>query len=155
MHKRCTRSRRMPTLAEYVQYAALPYVQLDGDIRVCLLTSRETKRWVIPKGWPKPPFAPHEQAAREAKEEGGLVGDISAESIGSYTYRKRLLLAEADCRVAVYPLLVRAQRGRWREQAERQLVWVSVNEAAGMVAEPELGRLLSLLPFWLEAQPVA
>ncbi len=145
----------MPTLSEYAQYAALPYVQLGGDIWVCLITSRETKRWVIPKGWPKPPFAPHEQAAREAKEEAGLVGDIWTEPIGSYTYRKRLHLTSKDCRVAVYPLLVRAQRGRWREQAERQLVWVSAVEAAGMVAEPDLGQLLTLLPLWLEAQPVA
>jgi 8-oxo-dGTP pyrophosphatase MutT (NUDIX family) len=146
----------MRTLAEYVQYAALPYVQLDGDIWVCLITSRQTKRWVIPKGWPKPPFEPFEQAAREAKEEAGLVGDISTDPIGSYMYRKRLhFLAVADCRVTVYPLLVRAQRGRWREQAERRLLWVLAAEAAGMVREPELGRLLGALPCWLEAQPVA
>jgi len=143
----------MPDVAELAQYAALPYVQLDGDIRVCLITSRETKRWVIPKGWPKAPFAPHEQAAREAKEEAGLLGDVSVETIGSYCYRKRLqVLVEADCRVAVYPFLVRAQRGRWPEQAERQLAWVTVNEAAGMVLEPDLARLLSALPHWLEAQ---
>lgn len=62
----------MPTVAEYAQYAALPYIRLDGDIRVCLITSRGTKRWIIPKGWPKPPFEPYEQAAREAEEEAGL-----------------------------------------------------------------------------------
>jgi len=106
----------MPTVAEYAQYAALPYIRLDGDIRVCLITSRGTKRWIIPKGWPKPPFEPYEQAAREAEEEAGLVGEISTDPIGSYTYRKRLhFFASADCRVAVYPLLVRVQR--WRPGA--------------------------------------
>lgn len=143
----------MPTVAEYAQYAALPYIRLDGDIRVCLITSRGTKRWIIPKGWPKPPFEPYEQAAREAEEEAGLVGEISTDPIGSYTYRKRLhFFASADCRVAVYPLLVRVQRERWPEQAERQFTWVSVVEAASMVQEPDLARLLSSLPDWLDEQ---
>ncbi len=143
-------------MAELAQYAALPYVQLDGDIRVCLITSRGTKRWIIPKGWPNPPLQPYEQAAREAEEEAGLVGEIAEDPIGTYIYRKRLsIFSAADCRVAVYPLLVRAQRGQWPEQAERRLTWVSVSEAAGMVLEPDLGDLLAALPNWLEAQPVA
>jgi 8-oxo-dGTP pyrophosphatase MutT (NUDIX family) len=142
-------------VAELAQYAALPYISLGTDIRVCLITSRGTKRWIIPKGWPKPPFAPSEQAAREAREEAGLVGDIAADPIGSYTYRKRLhFFASADCRVSVYPLLVRAQYGRWPEQAERELIWVPVGEAAGMVREPDLGRLLAALPRWIATQPV-
>lgn len=141
-------------MAELAQYAALPYVLLDGDIRVCLITSRATKRWIIPKGWPKPPYLPHQQAAREAEDEAGLVGEIAADAIGTYTYRKRLhFFASAECRVSVFPLLVRAQRGHWLEQAERQLTWVSVGAAAGMVQEPDLGELLAALPLWLADRP--
>lgn len=142
-------------MAELAQYAALPYVQLGGDLRVCLITSRGTRRWIIPKGWPKPPLRPYEQAAREAEEEAGLVGEIAIDPIGSYTYRKRLhFFASAVCRVSVYPLLVRAQHGRWPEQAERELIWVPTGEAAHMVREPDLGRLLAALPLWVGAQPV-
>ena len=142
-------------MAELAQYAALPYIRLDGDIRVCLITSRGTRRWIIPKGWPKPPLRPYEQAAREAEEEAGLVGEIATDPIGSYTYRKRLhFLASADCRVSVYPLLVTAQRGQWPEQAERKLTWVSAAMASGMVNEPELGRILAALPEWITAQSV-
>lgn len=142
-------------MAELAQYAALPYIRLDGDIRVCLITSRGTRRWIIPKGWPKPPLRPYEQAAREAEEEAGLVGQIATDPIGSYTYRKRLhFLASADCRVSVYPLLVTAQCGQWPEQAERKLTWVSAAMASGMVQEPELGRLLAALPEWITAQSV-
>ena len=144
----------MPHVAELAQYAALPYVALDGDLSVCLITSRGTRRWIIPKGWPKPPLKPYEQAAREAEEEAGLVGDIAADPIGSYTYRKRLhFFASADCRVQVYPLLVKAQYGHWPEQGERELIWVPAPKAAGMVREPELGRLLATLPHWIAAQP--
>lgn len=142
-------------MAELAQYAALPYVVLDGELSVCLITSRGTRRWIIPKGWPKPPLQPYEQAAREALEEAGLIGEIAADPIGSYTYRKRLhFLASVDCRVLVYPLLVRAQRAHWPEQDERELTWVSAPKAAGMVNEPELGRLLAALPHWIAAQPV-
>jgi len=149
-------TRSVPDVAELAQYAALPYVQLGGELQVCLITSRGTKRWIIPKGWPKPPLRPHEQAAREAQEEAGLVGDIASDPIGSYSYRKRLhFLAFVTCRVAVYPLLVRAQYGHWPEQAERELVWTPVAEAARLVKEPDLGRLLAALPLWIDAQPGA
>ncbi|MFN3745659.1 MAG: NUDIX hydrolase [Hyphomicrobiaceae bacterium] len=145
----------MPNVAELAQCAALPYVELDGDIRVCLITSRGTRRWIIPKGWPKPPLLPHEQAAREAAEEAGLLGEIAADPIGSYTYRKRLhFLSFAVCHVSVFPLHVTAQFGHWPEQAERELIWVPALDAVSMVREPDLGRLLAALPRWIAMHPV-
>jgi len=35
------------------QLAALPFALKEGRSQVLLVTSRETRRWVIPKGWPK------------------------------------------------------------------------------------------------------
>jgi len=147
------RAGRKADVAELAQCAALPYVLLQGEVYVCLITSRGTKRWVIPKGWPKPPSEPYEQAAREAIEEAGLLGVIATQPIGSYAYRKRLhFLATANCRVAVYPLLVTAQYGHWPEQAERELNWVPALSAAAMVQEETLGRLFAELPEWIAAQ---
>jgi 8-oxo-dGTP pyrophosphatase MutT (NUDIX family) len=40
----------------------------DFGVEVMLVTSRDTGRWVIPKGWPKGRKAPHASAAREALE---------------------------------------------------------------------------------------
>lgn len=139
-------------MAELGQYAALPYVQLAGDLRICLITSRETKRWVIPKGWPKASLQPHELAAREAIEEAGLIGDIATDPIGTYSYRKQLRLASfVTCQVVVFPLLVHAQRVHWREERERTLAWMSPAEAAERVLEPDLGRLLVAMPEWVGA----
>ena len=150
------RTGRMRDVAELAQCAALPYLLLGDEIRVCLITSRGTKRWIIPKGWPNPPFQPYEQAAREAEEEAGLVGEIAADPIGSYTYRKRLhFFSSAECRVSVSPLLVTIQWVRWPEQAERELIWVPAIEAADMVHEAELGRLLVSLPRWVDAKEPA
>ena len=35
-----------------LQYAALPYRLSDGGLEILLVTPRDTRRWVIPKGWP-------------------------------------------------------------------------------------------------------
>ena len=74
-----------------VQYAALPY-RLNGKTRteVMLVTSRETRRWIIPKGWPQKGKAPHDSAAREAFEEAGVVGAVGKRAVGSFPYQKRL-----------------------------------------------------------------
>ena len=77
--------------ARHLQYAALPYRRCpDGSVEIMLITSRDTGRWLIPKGWAKPGLGPAEAAALEAREEGGLVGQIDDHSIGSYHYDKRL-----------------------------------------------------------------
>src|SRR5260221_5941699 len=77
--------------AKRVQYAALPY-RLNGRSRteVMLVTSRETQRWIIPKGWPQRGRAPYDSAAREAFEEAGVVGAVGRRSVGSFPYEKRL-----------------------------------------------------------------
>jgi 8-oxo-dGTP pyrophosphatase MutT (NUDIX family) len=55
-----------------------------------LITSRESRRWVIPKGWPKKGKSPQHSAAREAFEEAGVVGAVDKHSVGSFSYEKRL-----------------------------------------------------------------
>ncbi len=126
----------------FKQYAALPYVQLGDQLEVCLITSRDTGRWVIPKGWPKSNMEPHELAELEAFEEAGLEGKVSKNALGRYHYRKRLhFLSRISCRVFVYPLKVRSQHLKWPERMSRQLIWVPPQEAADRVAEKELSDL--------------
>ena len=125
------------------QYAALPLAVEDGETRVMLITSRETRRWIIPKGWAEPGLAPHEVAAKEAREEAGLVGAIAAEPIASYSYEKRLPKGEIRlCEVDVYPLAVDRQLAKWPEKKQRETRWFSFAEAA---LEVEEGGLITLL----------
>ena len=72
------------------QHAALPYVVCNGEVEVLLITSRDTQRWVIPKGWPKKKMTAYELAALEAYEEAGLQGEIDEVALGDYHYNKRL-----------------------------------------------------------------
>ena len=75
--------------ARRVQYGALPYRVSNGSrAEFMLVTSRETRRWIIPKGWPKKGKSPHQLAAREAFEEAGVRGSIAKRSVGSFSYKK-------------------------------------------------------------------
>jgi 8-oxo-dGTP pyrophosphatase MutT (NUDIX family) len=127
---------------ERVQCAALPY-RVSGGLMVLLQTSRDTGRWVLPKGWPMKGEKPYSAAKREALEEAGVVGPIGRRSIGTFHYPKRLPGGGVvTCEVHVYPLAVESQRKRWRERRERTQQWFTPDEAARMVQEPELAALL-------------
>ncbi|MGA0602579.1 NUDIX hydrolase [Caulobacter sp. KR2-114] len=126
------------------QYAALPYRPTgDGDVDVLLITSRETRRWVIPKGWPMKGRKPHQVAAIEARQEAGVTGKVEKTPLGEYVYVKRLKNgAPLDCTVQVYPLRVVRQRQTWREKGQRTGHWFSAEEAAELVDEPSLRGLI-------------
>ena len=113
-----------------------------------LVTSRETRRWVIPKGWIEKRHSPAAQAAQEAFEEAGIRGRIGKAPIGHYAYPKRLANgASVTCEVEVYPLEVERLLERWPEMAERERRWFTVAEAAALVQEGGLGSLmLGLMP---------
>jgi 8-oxo-dGTP pyrophosphatase MutT (NUDIX family) len=130
-----------------VQYAALPY-RLSGKSRteVMLVTSRETQRWIIPKGWPQRGKTPHDSAAREAFEEAGVVGAVGKRAVGSFPYQKRLKNGGVTvCEVHVFPLKVRRQSKQWPEKEQREVKWVSAKEAAETVKEPMLSEIIRRL----------
>lgn len=113
-----------------------------------LITSRDTRRWVLPKGWPIKGLKPHETAACEAFEEAGLIGRITKRAIGSFQYQKRLKEGQSvTCEVKVYPLEVKQQRESWPEQDQRDGRWFSLADAAAIVEETDLSEtLLHLKP---------
>ncbi|MBO9708531.1 MAG: NUDIX hydrolase [Caulobacter sp.] len=132
------------------QVAALPWRALDAagkvapPLEILLVSSRETRRWVIPKGWPMKGKANHEAAAQEAYEEAGLQGRIVETPFGEYPYLKRLKSgAGRDVTVDVYPLEVTSQLDVWPEKGQRSLQWMSPIEAALAVQEPELRDLIA------------
>src|ERR1700740_3621067 len=110
-------SPRKITAARRVQYGALPYRLAAGSRpQFMLVTSRETRRWIIPKGWPKKGKSPRRSAAREAFEEAGVIGAIGKRSLGSFSYEKRLSSgAVVTCEVRVFPLQVKRQNKEWPE----------------------------------------
>lgn len=125
------------------QIAALPYrIGDQGQLEVLLVTSRDTGRWVIPKGWPMKNKKPHKAAAQEAVEEAGVKGSVSNTPIGRYVYWKRRTRDFVLCEVNVYPLRVSKQLKTWPEQGQRELRWFTPEEAAHQIEEPDLAELI-------------
>jgi 8-oxo-dGTP pyrophosphatase MutT (NUDIX family) len=129
------------------QYAALPYRRTEGGVLlVLLLTSRETKRWVIPKGWPMTGHKPYEVAATEAYQEAGIKGIVGQKSIGTYYYTKRLMNEEDRlCEVIVFSLRVTHELPTWREETQRQRAWFPRDTAASLVDEGGLAEIIDRL----------
>jgi len=127
------------------QFAALPWRRNDaGEVEVLLITSRETRRWVIPKGWPIKGKSSAKSAAREAFEEAGVTGKITKRPQGAYAYDKRLKNGRLQhVRVAVFPLLVEAESEAYPEAGQREKQWAVLTEAAKLVDEPELMVILA------------
>jgi len=127
------------------QVAALPWrVDAVAGLQILLVSSRETRRWVIPKGWPMKGKTNAQAAAQEAYEEAGLDGRIESRPIGEYPYLKRLKSGAArPVTVDVYPLEVTGEHAIWPEKGQRTLKWMSPVEAALAVQEPELRDLIA------------
>ena len=143
-----SRSSRVPAGKRVrVQYAALPYRSSSGSrTEVMLVTSRETRRWIIPKGRPQKGKAPHRSAAREAFEEAGVVGAVGKRPVGSFAYKKRSKKGRVvACEVHVFTLKVKGQRKEWPERREREVKLVSAKEAAKKVREPKLSAIIRRL----------
>ncbi len=132
-------------MAQQKQVAALPVRRVNGMIEVLLVTSRDTGRWIIPKGWEIKGLKCHEAAAREAKEEAGVEGKIGPKAIGRFTYIKAERSDQGAIDVTVFLLSVRKECKRWREAGQRERAWFPIDSAAVHVQEPELSSIISAL----------
>ncbi len=126
------------------QYGVLAYyLTHEQELRLLLITSRGTGRWVIPRGNAVPGFSPRQSAAQEAYEEAGLTGLVGQEEIGAYRYfKRRKNRPDEPAEVHVFPLQVTVQSQRWPERHQRDTRWFTRLAAAEAVDEPELKALI-------------
>ncbi len=116
---------------------------IDAPVRILLVTSRGTGRWVIPKGNVPTGSTPHAAAAAEAEEEAGVIGAACPTPIGSFRYRKlRGNGASLMADVEVFPLAVTTELLKWKEQHQRERRWFPLAEAANLVDEEDLRDLI-------------
>lgn len=125
------------------QVAAIPFrLSEGGDPEVLLVTSRTTKRFIVPKGWPMKGKSGRKAAMIEAQEEAGVLGKALKQPAGSYSYWKRMANRFVRVDVVVYLLEVTEEMADWREAANRQRAWLPATDAALLIDEPELSTLL-------------
>ncbi|MEM8824980.1 MAG: NUDIX hydrolase [Pseudomonadota bacterium] len=138
------------------QIAALPLRWKNESVEVLMITSRDSGRWVVPKGWTMKDRKPWAAAAIEALEEAGAKGHIAREVFGTYHYDKALENGGSiPCRVRVYPMIVEKLASDWKEADERKRRWFPLKKAADLVDEPELSDMLQRLTVKPKKVPVA
>jgi 8-oxo-dGTP pyrophosphatase MutT (NUDIX family) len=125
-----------------MQYAALCWRAAEPGLQVLLITSRDTRRWIIPKGWPMPGLSPEATAEQEAWEEAGVKGEVNSFCLGRYGYQKQLADRSVPCAVVVYGLKVDRLADSFPEVNERRRKWFSIPEATLLVDEPDLARII-------------
>ena len=129
------------------QVGALAYRRVGkkagAPIEIMLVTSRQTRRWIIPKGNIDHGMSPHAAAAQEAEEEAGVRGDIGHDPLGSFTYEKQVVSGLCiTAKVVVFPLAVHEVMDEWKESKWRRRKWFPVDEVADAIQEPGLRKII-------------
>ena len=125
------------------QVAALCWRPVGASVELLLVTSLNSKRWILPKGWAEPGHSLPENAAREAFEEAGVTGRIEARPAGSYHYLKQKRDGGGvPCRVDIFALKVTRLHDEWPERGTRRMEWVTPDQAAARISEPGLREIL-------------
>jgi 8-oxo-dGTP pyrophosphatase MutT (NUDIX family) len=127
----------MANASEFIrQAAALPV----RNGKVCLVTSSNGKRWVIPKGLIDPGQTAAEAALQEAWEEAGLVGLLDQEPLGSFIYEKWC----GTCHVVVFMMQVTDIAQSWPERELRERAWLSPAGALERIDDAGLADIVRL-----------
>jgi 8-oxo-dGTP pyrophosphatase MutT (NUDIX family) len=124
------------------QFGALCYRVRNDKVQVLLITSRNTGRWIVPKGWPMDGHSPQQAALTEAWEEAGVIGKARGNALGIYSYNKANDDKKWPCVVAVFPVKVARLEKDFPEVKERKRKWFSRKKAASLVHEPELQQMI-------------
>ncbi len=125
------------------QFAALCFRIKRGKTQILLVTSRRTRRWIVPKGWPMEGRTPAEAALQEAWEEAGVTGRAAGPCVGVYSYAKDVgSMDDLPCLAMLYPVEVKSLAKVYPESGQRRRRWVSAKKAAQLLTERELIRLI-------------
>jgi len=120
------------------QASALPFRIYKNKLQVLIITSRNGKKWIIPKGIIEPGDSDRFTALKETREEAGVNGKVLKKMIGIYSYEKW----DSICEVTLYPLQVTEVHDQWDESHFRKRKWVSVKRAVKKVKPKDLANLI-------------
>ena len=125
------------------QFAALCYRMKGDKLQVCIVTTRNTGRWILPRGWPTHKATAHDGAAIEAYEEAGVRGQVFPNAVGTYVYDKPIVDEIAPVLVVVYAIHATDVAKSWPEKKQRKRRWVSLKKAASKFDEPGLRQIVA------------
>ncbi|WP_208988552.1 NUDIX hydrolase [Labrenzia sp. VG12] len=122
-----------------MQIAALCHRMREGKVEVLLVTSKSTRRWILPKGWPILSRRAHRTAAIEAFEEAGVTGRVHKNPFASFSsYKGGEAGLKLRTEILVFLVDVESEAEEFPDSAERDVRWVSIKDAVRMTNEPGL-----------------
>lgn len=132
----------------YRQASAIPYRIKKEKLQILILTSRNKKNWIVPKGLVDEGETEIITALKETIEEAGVKGEVIEKIAGSYTYKKW----NGVCQVNVYPLEVNEVYKTWEEMDFRIRKWADPAEAVKRVKPRKLSKILEKFIIELEVK---
>ncbi|MGB7241214.1 MAG: NUDIX hydrolase [Sulfitobacter sp.] len=131
-------------IAKRRQVAAVCYRQTKAGKQVLLITSRDTGRWIVPKGWPIKGLDDSGSALQEAWEEAGVSqAQIDPCPIGQYDYDKGMPNGQSKpIETQVFLAKVHDIAKKYPEEGQRTRKWFTPEAAAKLVREPDLKSIL-------------
>lgn len=126
----------------YQQSGVIPFRWDNGMLQVLLITKSHKQQWGVPKGIIEPGYSAVDSAAKEAMEEGGVMGSVEAKQLGHYQHEKW----GGVCHITLYPMLVSELMDEhlW-ESHKRQRQWFTVSEAQKQISQPDIQAMLTEL----------
>ncbi len=120
------------------QSGVVPYRIHNGKVEILLITTRDNKNWVIPKGGIASGMTPPDSAAKEAWEEAGIIGRVNTSKQGIYKYRK----GGKTYQVKLYPLAVEDIKDNYPEAGKRRRLWLEVEVAIELIKKNSLKQII-------------
>lgn len=120
---------------------AIPYRWRKDNLQILCITTRNAKRWIVPKGYWDAGCDLHEIAAQEAWEEAGVTGALDTKAIGIYEDIRN----DRCSRIELFPLMVEEEKEKWPEMNIRERNWMSVKDAMATVSFTGIAALIEKL----------
>jgi 8-oxo-dGTP pyrophosphatase MutT (NUDIX family) len=134
---------RKDSAGRRIQVGALPWRTTEGALELLLVTSRNSNRWILPKGWPMRGKTMAGAAAQEALEEAGVEGEIEAQHVGAFEHFRRDARADRPgVSILVFPMKVRRVLQDWPEKGQRLRQWFPAEDAARQVDSDQLAQII-------------
>ena len=120
--------------------AVIPVIQKRNGYQICLVTSRDRQKWIIPTGKQEKHLSDRKVAELEAYEEAGVRGRMEKGfsmtlTIASPSGRKKR-------KTRLYMIRVKEQLKDWPEKHQRRRKLVDVDKLDRFVCDKKLGKTI-------------
>lgn len=120
--------------------AVIAVIKIKKKTRVCLVTGRSSKNWIIPTGKHETKLSKRQVAALEAFEEAGVVGKI--DSRFSTRVDSRSPGGKRKREIVLYRMTVKKVFKDWPEKNERRRKWAKPEELFRQLKDPKLAKCI-------------